>query len=186
MKKYLSIKTISPVLCLLIFLFSGIFDVKGQNYHIINHEDKYFLKEFLEQENPYLQSLEKFPFLQITPLTHCLDSYTGCIIESDSLYNQLMEHCPMAYPAPDFSKQILLVTFYGGDCYLRIQHRLYFDEDELTLHVVGFNIWGGCRAAGWETCLIQIDKLEKNSTVEFYEVLIDSMEEYENVFGQSD
>lgn len=72
----------------------------------------------------------------------------------------------------DLKKQTLIGWQTGGDCLMRVETKLYRDDEKKLFTFVVRNIWGGCRAGGWRQGMFAIDKIPSHYRVKFVEYLV--------------
>lgn len=73
----------------------------------------------------------------------------------------------------DLSRQTLVGYSVGGDCHMRVSIRTFrSDRDKKYLTIIN-NIYGGCRAGGWRSGWIVLDKMPAGYTLEVKEVRVD-------------
>ena len=84
----------------------------------------------------------------------------------------------------DFSKNLILVSSYGGDCNLRLMPHAWHDSITGTLILTVYNIWGGCRAGGRQTLYLEIAKPAGEFDIVLQEIQVESWSEYKEQIGQ--
>lgn len=73
----------------------------------------------------------------------------------------------------DLSRQTLVGYSVGGDCHMRVSVRTFrSDRDKKYLTIIN-NIYGGCRAGGWRSGWIILDKMPAGYTLEVKEVRVE-------------
>lgn len=73
----------------------------------------------------------------------------------------------------DLTKQTLVGYSVGSDCHMQVKIRTYRSDREKKYLTIINNIYGGCRAGGWRSGWIILDKLPDGFTLEVKEVKVD-------------
>ena len=95
------------------------------------------------------------------------------MIDSDSLYKKAFGMCEeKPLHAVDFSNEIVLVKFSGGDYLARFVHKVVLDSANRKLIWKELNVYGGSRAAGHRMHALAAPKPPEGFEVEIIEILI--------------
>ena len=73
----------------------------------------------------------------------------------------------------DFAKHTLIAWSARSDCHMRVRTRVFRSEIEKKYLVIINNIYGGCRAAGFRSGWIILDKIPAGYSLEMKEVRVD-------------
>ncbi|HYG16328.1 MAG TPA: hypothetical protein VEC12_11290 [Bacteroidia bacterium] len=95
------------------------------------------------------------------------------VIDNDSLLKQMQKKCRTDFDSVDFATHILIRSEFGGDCHMRLQHKVYLDTASKTMIWKAYKIYGGCRAGGWRTVLLRVPKPPKGYAVKIDEVPVE-------------
>lgn len=118
----------------------------------------------------------------ISPLNE--RGYGGCFMLDGGIFDEarlktLMERKECADEikalALDLKKETLIGYRVGGDCHMRVRHKLFRNDDEKKLLLVVNNMYGGCRAGGSRKGWIVLDKLPADYTLDIKIVRVDKI-----------
>jgi hypothetical protein len=106
----------------------------------------------------------------------------GCWLES-GLYDAdklraSMEKAPnckenLAGLDVDHDKESLIYYHAGSDCHMRVAIKVFRVDAERKYKFILNNIYGGCRAGGWRSGWVVIDKIPTGYELEMHEVKVD-------------
>lgn len=112
---------------------------------------------------------------KITPFTGKRYCYTSVVIDADSTLKKVNEECQTTLPdSINFNTHLLVMARFGGDCFMRLRHKVYLDTVSKTMIWKVYNIWGGCRAGGSRAELIMVPKPPEGYAVKVDEVLVEN------------
>ncbi len=75
----------------------------------------------------------------------------------------------------DLQKETLVGWQAGSDCHMRVENRLYRNDEKKLFTLVTKNFYGGCRAGGWRQGMFAIDKIPADYKFKFVEYRIDDL-----------
>lgn len=81
---------------------------------------------------------------------------------------------------PDFTSQTVIIFTEGGDCHMQVFTHPELAGDSLVVKV--YNVYGGCRAGGWETLMMLVNWTGPSEKITFERILLDSLEEYKALY----
>lgn len=73
----------------------------------------------------------------------------------------------------DHQKESLIYYHAGSDCHMRVAINVFRVDSEQKYKFILNNIYGGCRAGGWRSGFVVIDKIPPGYSLEMHEVRID-------------
>ena len=76
----------------------------------------------------------------------------------------------------DFTRQTLIGYRIGGDCFILGDAAVFRNDSTKTYQVRVKNYWGGCRAGGWFSGWLVVDKIPEDYKVEFSELKVVRLE----------
>ena len=68
---------------------------------------------------------------------------------------------------------------------MRLYPHAVWEVSSNRLVLTTYNVWGGCRAGGFQTLLLKTRRPAESFTVEFREVQVESAQEYLQVLGKN-
>ncbi len=146
--------------------------------------DKQYVKSDSEKYTPIQKNIERNALsCELLYEFYNFRGPTG-VIDNDSLFT-IWNKNGMNCEKPDFSKKLLLVGSYGGDCHMELETHLSFDPITNTLILNTYNIWGGCRAGGSRSFAILVEKPKENFDVVFQEIQLENWPEYIEQTGRT-
>lgn len=77
----------------------------------------------------------------------------------------------------DLQKETLIGWQTASDCHMRVENRLYRNDEKKLFTFVIKNFYGGCRAGGWRQGLFTIEKIPADYKFKFIEYRIDDLYE---------
>lgn len=96
------------------------------------------------------------------------------IVDNDSLYSEIRNDCLKSLlPDLDFSREFILSKYSGGDCFAKYSNKIVLDTVQSKLIWKEFNVYGGCRSAGFFENHIVVPVIPSGYTIEIHEILIE-------------
>lgn len=109
---------------------------------------------------------------------------TDCLFIDERIYTKetlesvmAREQCKASATANslDFTKQTVIGWRAGGDCHMQATPIVYRNDKEKIVTLLVNNRYGGCRAGGWRSGIVAIDKLPADYHVRIIEKGIDEI-----------
>lgn len=118
------------------------------------------------------QGLIRLPYKSLFSKTRLSYKFPLCI-DNDSLLQLYYDFAGFADDSINLATDILLQSYFGGDCHVRFRHSVFLDTISKKLIWRVYNIYGGCRAGGGRYFVLKVPKPPKGYTIEVEELLVD-------------
>jgi len=124
----------------------------------------------------FLVEKGKYPEIEFTPFIlpprFDLPYFAPSVVDNQQLLDSIAPGI-LINQKIDFEKYLILTRTSGGDCHASYQHEVSMDTLQKALKWKVYNIYGGCRGAGFKDFVIQVPKPPEDYEIIYETELVD-------------